>query len=56
MKMKMKMKIGQIRSRFDLDRPIPTDTLEFSGILFAHFQLKTNDYVKEVLQEMPKKS
>ena len=49
-------KIEQIRSSLDPDRPIPTDTVEFSGTLFAEFQLITNDCAKEVLQEMPKES
>ena len=49
-------KIGQIRSSLDPDRPISTDTVEFSGTLFAEFQRITNDCVKEVLQEMPRKS
>ena len=49
-------KIEQIRGRHDPDRPLPTDTVEFLGTLFAEFQLIPNDCVKEVLQEMPKKS
>ena len=49
-------KVEQIRSSLDPDRPLPTDTVEFSGTLFAEFKLITNDCVKEVLQEMPKKS
>ena len=49
-------KIEQIRSSLDPDRPIPTDTVEFSGTLFAEFQLITNDCVEEVLQEKPTKN
>ena len=49
-------KIEKIRSSLDPDRPLPTDTVKFSGTLFAEFQLITNDCVKEVLQEMAKKS
>ena len=49
-------RIEQIRSSLDPDRPFPCDTVEFSGTPFAKFQLITNDCVKEVLQEMPKKS
>ena len=45
----------QIRSSLDPDRPFPCDTVEFSGTPFAEFQLITNNCVKEVLQEMPKK-
>ena len=45
-----------IRSSLDPDRPFPCDTAEFSGTPFAEFKLITNDCVKEVLQEMPKKS
>ena len=49
-------KIELIRSSLDPDRPFPCDTVEFSGTPFAEFKLITNDCVKEVLQEMPKKS
>ena len=49
-------KIEQIRNSLDPDRPIPTDTVEFSGILFAEFPFITGDCVKAVLQEMPTKS
>ena len=49
-------KIELIRSSLDPDRPFPCDTVEFSGTPFAEFKLITNDFVKEVLQEMPKKS
>ena len=49
-------KIELIRSSLDPDRPIPCDTVEFSGTLFVEFKLITNDCVKEVLQEMSKKS
>ena len=48
-------KIEQIRSSLDPDRPFPTDTVEFSGIL-CRISANTNDCVKEVLREMPKKS
>ena len=49
-------KIELIRSSLDPDRPFPCDTVEFSGTPFAEFKLITNDCVKEVFQEMPKKS
>ena len=49
-------KIEQIRSRLDSDRPVPTDTVVFSGTLFAEFQPITDERVKAVLWEMPKKS
>ena len=49
-------KIELIRSSLDPDRPFPCDTVKFYGTLFAEFKLVTNDCVKEVLQEMPKKS
>ena len=47
-------KIEQIRSSLDTDRPISADAVEFSGTLFAEFQLITEDCVKAVLQEMQK--
>ena len=47
---------NRIRSSLDPDRSFPCDTIEFSRTPFAEFQLITNDCVKEVLQEMPKKS
>ena len=49
-------KIERIKSSLDPDSPVPTDTVEFSGTLFAECQLITNDCVKAVLQEMKKKS
>ena len=49
-------KIEEIRRSFDPDRPIPTNPVEFSGTAFAEFQLVTEDFVKTVVQEMPKKS
>ena len=49
-------KIGEIRSRFDLDIPISNDLAKFSGTLFAVFQLATEDFVKTEVKEMPKKS
>ena len=49
-------KIEEIRRSFDPDRPIPTNPVGFSGTAFAEFQLVTEDFVKTVLQEMPKKS
>ena len=49
-------KIDEIRHSFDPDRPIPTNPVEFSGTAFAEFQLVTEDFVKTVVQEMPKKS
>ena len=49
-------KIELIRSSLDPDRPFHCDTVEFSGTPFAEFKLITNDCVKEVLQEMQKKS
>ena len=38
------------------DRPVPTETVVFSGTLFAEFQPITDERVKAVLREMPKKS
>ena len=35
---------------------MPTNPVEFSGTAFAEFQLVTEDLVKTVVQEMPKKS
>ena len=49
-------KIDEIRRGFDPDRPIPTNPVEFSGTAFAEFQLVTEDFVKTVVQEMPRKS
>ena len=49
-------KTDEIRRSFDPDRPIPTNPVEFSGTAFAEFQLVTEDFVKTVVQEMPKKS
>ena len=49
-------KIDKIRRSFDPDRPVPTNPVEFSGTAFAEFQLVTEDLVKTVVQEMPKKS
>ena len=48
-------KIDEIRRSFDPNRPIPTNPVEFSGTAFAEFQLVTEDFVKTVVQEMPKK-
>ena len=49
-------KIEEIRSSFDPDRPIPTNTVEISGTAFTEFQLVTEDFVRTIVQEMPKKS
>ena len=49
-------KIDEIRRSFCPDRPIPTNPVEFSGIAFAELQFVTEDFVKTVVQEMPKKS
>ena len=49
-------KIDEIRRSFDPDRPVPNNPVEFSGTTFAEFQLVTEDFVKTVVQEMPKKS
>ena len=49
-------KIDEIRRSFDPGRLIPTSPVEFSGTAFAEFQLVTEDFVKTVVQEMPKKS
>ena len=49
-------KIDEIGHSFDTDRPIPTIPVEFSGTAFAEFQLVTKDFLKTVVQEMPKKS
>ena len=48
--------IEEIRHNFDPDRPIPTNPVGFSGTAFAVFQPVTKDFVKTVVQEMPKKS
>ena len=50
------LKTEEIRSSFDPDRPIPTNSVEFSDTFFAEFQLVTEDFVKSVVQEMPQKS
>ena len=50
------LKIDEIRRSLDPDRPIPTNSVEFSGTTFAEFQLVTEDFVKTIVQEMPKKS
>ena len=42
-------KIEEIRSSFDPDRRIPTNPVEFSGTVFAEFQLVTEDFVKTVV-------
>ena len=47
-------KIEEIRSSFDPDKPITTDSVEFSGTVFEEFLLVTEDFVKTILQEMPK--
>ena len=47
-------KIEEIRYSFDPDRPIPTNPVELSGTAFADFQPVTEDFVKTVVQEMPK--
>ena len=49
-------KIEEIRSSFDPDRPIPINLVDFSGTVFAECQLATEDFVKTVIQEKPKKS
>ena len=49
-------KIEKIRSSFDPGRPIPTNPVEFSGTVFAGFQLVTEDFVETVAKEMPQKS
>ena len=38
----------EIRSSFDPDRPVPTNSVEFSGTVFAEFQIVTEDFVKAV--------
>ena len=48
--------IDEIRRNFDPDRPIPNDPVEFSGTVFAEFQPVTEDFVKTVVQQIPKKS
>ena len=45
--------IEHVRSNLDPDTPFPTDTVGFSGTLFAEFQLVTEPCVKTVLQQMP---
>ena len=47
--------IEEIRRGFDPDRPLPTNPVEFSGTAFAEFQLVTEDFVKTIVQKMPKK-
>ena len=49
-------KIDKTRCSFDPDRLISTNSVEFSGTAFAELQLLIKDYVKSVVQEMPKKS
>ena len=49
-------KIEEIRRSFDPDRPIPTNPVEFSEAAFVEFQLVTEDFVNNVVQEMPQKS
>ena len=49
-------KTDEIRLSFDPDRPIPTNSVEFSGTAFAEFQLATEDFVQTIVQEMPQKS
>ena len=49
-------KIEEIWSSFDPDKPILTNPVEFSGTVFAEFQLVTEDFVKTAVQEMPQKS
>ena len=45
-------KTEEIRSSFDPDRPIPTNSVELSGTAFAEFPLVTEDFVKKtVVQE-----
>ena len=46
----------EVRSSFDSDRPIPTNPAEFSGSVFAEFQLVAEDIVKIIVQEMSKMS
>ena len=46
-------KTEEIRSSFDPDRPIPTNPVEFLG---TEFQLVTEDFVRTVIQKMPKTS
>ena len=47
--------IEEIRISFGPGRPNPTNPVEFSGTVSAQFQLVSEDFVKTVLQEMPKK-
>ena len=47
-------KIEEIRRSFDPGRPVPTNPVEISGTAFTEFQLVTEDFVKTVVQEMPK--
>ena len=49
-------KTEEIRSNFGPDRPMPTNPVEFSGTVFAEFQLVTENFAKTVVQEMPQKS
>ena len=41
---------------FDPYRPVPTNPADFSGTVFAAFQLVNEDFVKTVVYKMPKKS
>ena len=50
------LKTEEIRSSFVPDRPIPTYPVEFSGTVFAEFQLVAEDFVKIIVQEMSEKS
>ena len=49
-------KTDKIRRSFDPDRPVPTNPVDFSGTASAEFQLDTEDFVKTIVQEMPKNS
>ena len=43
-------KIEEIRSSFDPDSPMPTNPVQFSGTVFAEFQLVTEEFVKTAVQ------
>ena len=49
-------KTEEIRSSFDPGRSIPSNPVDFSGTVFVEFPLVTEDFVKTIVQEMPKKS
>ena len=49
-------KIELIRNSLHSDRPVPTETVVFSGTLFAEFQPITDECVKAILREISQPS